>query len=731
MWSSRAHESGPSALARALFVLMTVALPVTLCGTLKISEARSDPGTVSLPNERTAVLDALRADNLLAVEAADSTDDEARLAVDGRTDTAWSGRTGSKNWMWTTFFAEPAHLGVIRARWGNAPTVGVPTVFHWEALAPPAPYGRCDRGRAAGDAWTPLPGADQVPAAMASPAQPTRRSWFVDADACGLRLAVAVTNAGPPVLREVRAIESARDVLREGVASDDGASQGFVAANALDGTYARRWVGAPGAGHWTLRVDLREPTPIDRVRLILGLDATSVPRSPVGRSYAIAWGPIRYALETSEDGLRFERVATEPTRADGSIMPVRRRLVTIADPRPIRALRLAMVGATGADGRPAPDAVPVVREIAAYRGDDSRPILAAPWILSVNANPSGQSRLGPGGEEMDDARHAKFLQGRFGSLLRALPDDDLYSRLRDGVREALDAPSSDRAGEALESIEGDDPELDASLLAKSVPPPIAVLSGSNDWDYASETGPDTWSPRRWHWDPLRDARLGGMGQLAQAVRGRVTPFLGFCGGAQLLGLLEAAAPEAASPADDEDLIDDVLRRSTGEPIRGFASPAEFERGWPGDPRAARATVTFEPDDPLFVDLAGASRRSTTQELPISHADAVRPDAFLPWQPLRRFEVLATSTFCARAVVAASQRDNVRANGTGSGWCRTVPQAFRSRDRAWPIIGAQFHAEQRDFTVAAPGDPPESVADPRLFLAAAYDLIVDAHVRLAP
>jgi len=48
-----------------------------------------------------------------------------------------------------------------------------------------------------------------------------------------------------------------------------------------------------------------------------------------------------------------------------------------------------------------------------------------------------------------------------------------------------------------------------------------------------------------------------------------------------------------------------------------------------------------------------------------------------------------------------------------------------------VIGAQFHAEQRDFAEPAPGDPPESVADPRLFLAAAYDLIVDAHLRLAP
>jgi hypothetical protein len=532
-------------------------------------------------------------------------------------------------------------------------------------------------------------------------------------------------------VREVQAVESARDVLRDGKASDDGASPGFVAAGAIDGTYARRWVGLPGKGHWTLRIDLDQPTPVDRIRLVLGLDATSVPRSPAGRSYAVAWAPIRYALETSADGLRFERVAGEPLRADGTVVPIRRRLVVVAPPKAIRALRLTMLGATGADGMPDPHAAPVVREIAAYRVDDARPILAAPWILSVNANPSGQSRLGPGGELMDDARHARFLQARFAPILPALRDDDLYARLHDGQPEAFDAPTNDRAGEALESIEGDDPELDPSLLATSAPPPIAVLGGSNDWDYASETGPDPRSPQRWHWDPLRDAGLGGMARLAMAVRGRMTPFLGFCGGAQLLGLLEAKPLHPGSPVADEDLIDEVLRRATGKPIRGFAPPAECERAWPGDLRAGRATVAFDPNDPLFTDLAGAVARSTTQELPLSHADAFRPDAFLADGPLRHFEVLATSEFCSPDVVAGGPRYGLSASLKGPSWCRTVPQAFRSRDRAWPVIGAQFHAEQRDFGSAAPGDPPESIADPRLFLAAAYDLIVDAHLRLAP
>jgi hypothetical protein len=716
--------------AHASLVLITAALPVAFVGTLKTSDARSEPLAFALPKGRAAVLDALRDGDLVAVRASDSAEADARLAVDTSANTAWSGRAGSKTWTWAASFARPAHLGVIRVLWGKAPTIGVPTVFKWEVVAPRPDGETCDRTPpSAADVWTPLSEADQGAAAGAvSPAQPTRRSWFVDTSACGVRLVVLGTNAGPPVVHDVRAIESARDVLRDGVASDDGASPGSTAADAIDGTYARRWVGARGQGHWTLRVDLAEPAPVDRVRLVLGLDATSVPRSRAGRSYGIAWGPIHYVLETSEDGVRFDRIASEPVRADGTILPLRRRLVSIGEPRPIRALRLAIVGATDGEGRPTPDAVPVIREIAAYRSDDARPILAAPWILSVNANPSGQSRLAPGGELTDDARHAKFLQRRFASLLPALRGDDLYARIRGGQPEAFDGPSNDRAGEALESIEGDDPQLDAALLAKSAPPPIAVLSGSNDWDYASETGPDPAFPQRWHWDPLPGARLGGMGQLARAVRARMSPFLGFCGGAQLLGLLEAELPSHEVSVEDGDLIDEVLSRATGKPIRGFAPPAECERAWPGDPRPARATVAFDPADPLFTDLAGAARRSTTQELPLSHADAVRPDAFLPDGPLRRFEVLATSSFCAPEGVLARTRDTLSATPK---WCRTVPQAFRSRDSAWPVIGAQFHAEQRDFAAPAPGDPPESVADPRLFLAAAYELIVDAHLRLAP
>jgi len=45
-------------------------------------------------------------------------------------------------------------------------------------------------------------------------AQPTHRTWFIDAEVCALRLVVQRTNGGPPVLREVTVVESASDVLR-------------------------------------------------------------------------------------------------------------------------------------------------------------------------------------------------------------------------------------------------------------------------------------------------------------------------------------------------------------------------------------------------------------------------------------------------------------------------------------------------------------------------------------
>jgi hypothetical protein len=699
---------------------------------------RASAGGLVVAPERAALLDALHGPELMAVRSADPTGESAERAVDGRDETVWTGRAGETQWRWTAAFVRPTHVGLIRAHFGQSATSGVPTAFRWEVRRGSSSDGACPNGGAEDadvDAdvyrWVAIPGAARLPAASGDAlAQPTRQSWFVGGDACGLRLVVDRTNAGPPVLREVQAIESARDVLVGAKASDDGASSGFAAEGAIDDAYATRWAGAPGKGRWILRVDLQDPQPIDRIRLVLGFDATSVPRPGGGRNYGIAWAPLRYTVETSEDGKRFTPVANEPLRPDGTVAPIRRRLVTLGEGRPVRAVRLVMVGATGEAGVPSPDGVPVVREIAAYRADDKRPILATPWILSVNANPAGQSKFTPGGEVTNDAYHAKFLQGRFAPLLPDLGADDRFARALGSHGEPLDAPPHDEAGEALESIEGDDPQLDAQFLSQSSPPPLTVLSGSNDWDYAVETGPDAAHPRRWHWDPLRDARAGGMGQLAAAVRNRAAPFLGFCGGAQLLALLEARRTEPSSPEEDLRLIDRVLRRTSGSPIRGFALPIDVERAWPTDPHPIREKIQFTPTDPLFSDVAGSLRRSTTQALPESHSDAIRPDAFQPGGPLQRFELLATSAFCAPDVVAAGPRD-MFPNPDGAGWCDTVPEAFRSRDRAWPIIGAQFHAEQRDFASAAPGDPPESTADARLFLAAAFESMVDAYAKLAP
>ncbi len=718
--------------AAVVSLAVTVAVPMPVLGVARAS------GALVVARARTTLLDALHTPELRTVHATDSSEADPALAIDGRDDTAWTGRAVDPHetrWHWEASFVRPVHLGLLRAHLGSAPTSGVPTVFHWETRPTATGATTCDPSAGAGS-WTPLPTTEQQPPNVPDMggemlAQPTRRSWFVDVDACGLRLVVDRTNAGPPVLREVLAIESARDVLRDGDASDDGAYPGFSAASAIDGTYARRWAGAPGKSRWTLRVDLAQPTPVDRLRLVLGFDATSVPRPGHGRDYAIAWAPVHYSLEGSEDGKRFFALATDPTRADGSPLPLRRRLVTLAEPRTLRAVRLVMTGATGATGTPSPGGVPVVRELSAFRAGDARPLLAAPWILSVNANPSAQSHTTPGGEMTNDAYWTKFLQRRFSLILPEMLRDDRFDRALGAHGEPLDAPPHDEAGELLEAIEGDDPRLDAQLLSQSSPPPIAVLSGSDDWDYAAQTGPDPRKPRFWHWDPLHPPRGGGMAQLAPAVRERVAPFLGFCGGAQLLALLESKQEAGSSPDQDRRAIDRVLRRTSGQPIRGFAPPIDVERAWPGEPSRPRAVIQFVPSDPLFADLAGPAHRSSTQAFPESHADAIRADAFLPGAPLERFEVLATSAFCGPDVVAAGRADGVFPNPSGAGFCDTVPEAFRSRDPAWPVLGTQFHAEQKDFTVPGPGDPPESVADARLFFAAAYEQMVDAYVKLAP
>ena len=657
----------------------------------------------------------------------------AALAIDGRDDTAWTGRPGAGAWQWRATFQRPVHVSLLRARFGVDATRGIPTSLHWEASRPDA-AGACP-AEGDDDAFASI--ADAFDDGTGGAVRPTRRSWFVDVDACALRLRISATNAGPPVVRELSAFEGAEDVLRGGSAESDPPSP--TAYGAIDGTYDHGWTGAAGAARWVLTVRLPRPTLVDRAHLVLGLDATSTPRPKgIGRSFGVAFGPARYRIQASEDGSAFFDVGHEPHAPDGAIVPVRRRLVAFA-PRTVRALRLVIDGATGEDGRPDPSAGPVVREFSAYGGADDRPLLLAPWILSVNANPAAASHLPTDdddealGELANDAYWTKYIQGRFSPWIPALRRDDRYWRTLGNFGQLLTADRDDASGVALEAIEGDDPTLDLPLLEGSTPRPIVVLSGSNPWDFARATGPDGADRKHWRWDPLRDAKDGGMGQLWRAVARRSVPILGYCGGAQILALLEARAHGTRTSFTDTDnaaLIDEVLRRTTGQSIHGVLPKDAIVRAWPGDGHP-QPEVVFRADDPLFTDLAGPSHRRSTRAFPESHADVVRPAVFYPGQPLAGFEILARSVFCGKNVVDGGPRDHAFPNPDGPGRCMTVPEIWRAKGPGWPMIGTQFHAEQYDFTAPAKGDPPESVADPRLLVAAQYESIVDSYLRSLP
>lgn len=601
---------------------------------------------------------------------------------------------GPAPWSFSTHFGAPRHLSAIRARFAST-TGGVPTRYRWESLG-------CES-----QAFEPIPDASEdSPEARGLLVLPRRKTWFVDVTSCGLRLLVTQTNGGAPALERVDPIVGARDVLLGARVFGAGSDPDAL----VDGTYERGWVGEPGNARWSLEVRLPRPERIDRVRLVLGADATSLPRARLGRDYAVARGPQRWSLATSDDGATFTTVA-------GSSALVRRPLVHLA-PRNVVALRLTLEGATDDRGVVTSAASPMVRELSAYTVDDPAPIVVEPWVLSLNANPAESSHSGPGGELANDIYFAKFLQKRFASLLPSMARDDRYARRLGGHGELLDTPTSSSDGRALEAMEGDDPTLSSAWLASSWPPPIVVLSGSNDWEYARRTSLS--AKGRTRWNPLLSAHEGGMGDLARAVKTRAAPFVGFCGGAQILALLEAKKDGSGGE------IDEILRRNTGRPIRGFATTASLIRGWPGE-GAMPPRVTFDPNDPLFVDLAGPSHRNTTHGFPQSHLDLVRPEAFAPGGPLARMQIVASSLFCSPSVVASLHPLAVTPNPTGAGRCARVTEVFRSVGGPWPIVGAQFHAEQRDFDTPAPGDPAESVADARMFVAAAYEEILDVYL----
>jgi hypothetical protein len=399
----------------------------------------------------------------------------------------------------------------------------------------------------------------------------------------------------------------------------------------------------------------------------------------------------------------------------------------------LRALRLVIDGASDDMGAPDPNAFPVVREISAYRADDRRPLLFAPWILSVNANPAAMSHAdgGPGGELANDVYWTKFLQLRFAPLLPVLRRDDRYARSMGPQGQLLDADRDASSGVALEAIEGDDATLDLPFVEASTPHPILVLSGSNPWDYARKSGPNRKNAKVWRWDPLMDAKRGGMGQLYHVVAARAAPLLGFCGGGQILALLEARSrlPDELSDSETSALIDRLIRRTTGNSTKVQPPTDAVIHAWPGDGHP-RPAVSFDPRDPLFIDVAGAIHRMVTHELPESHVDVVRPSAFLEGGPLDRLIVVAKSVYCAPSVVDGGPLDRAFPNPDGQGRCLVEPEAWRSIGPGYPLVGTQFHAEQFGFPAPATSDPPESTADPWLFVSAEYETIVDATLRHA-
>jgi hypothetical protein len=687
-----------------------------------------DPTTPSAPAPppsplRTAV-DALAGDGLVSVSATPSASHgHARdPLVEGSE--GWTGAEGSGPWTWQAHLRAPAHLAVLRAEWGRSPVVGVPYRYRWQLARPIG--GACPAGDIAEARFVDVAVESRPSAPVASP---TRRSWFIDDDACALRLRVEASSGGPPTLRGVHAFIGARNVLANARARG---SDGTDAAAVLDASYATSWSAPLMRGRASIEVTLPKPVAIDRVRLVIGADATTVPRRRgVGRTYAMVRGPRDWLLEASVDGQRFVPIARAPRRAGDVPLKLRRALLEVAPPGPVRALRLTLIGGTDDEGRPisphapqvprptsdtgGPSAMsvgPMVRALAAYAADDRAPVLPAPWVLSVNANPSPMTKRQPGAEIANDVYFTKFLQMRLAEWSPEIARDDRFGRRMGPKGELIDAPRTASSGEALEAIEGDDPALTSELVEQSSPRPLLVLSGAGDWDFAAVARP-TAAGGHYLWDPLRSSREGGMGQLAEVVWARSAPLLGFCGGAQILALLDAARTRAP----DAVVLDKVLARADGRSLRSAVVESGLERAWPGDGRP-RAEISFDPTDPLFGDVANGGR-AVTYAMPEWHADAVRPSAFSKDGPLGGWKIAARSWLCGPATKASRRARAVAPT------CSEIPQAFHTTGPGFPIIGAQFHAEQRAFDVADARDPAWSTADPVLFVAAAWELAVDA------
>jgi hypothetical protein len=549
-------------------------------------------------------------------------------------------------------------------------------------------------------------------------------------------------------VRELHVLEGAPSLLRDprveitAGARDELLDTGSPAA--VDGTYKTLWRGEPGREQWTLTVRLPEANDIDRIALTLGLDAVSLARpSGAGRSYAVSFLPLRYSVEVSpdDDTEHLEAIpeADSPT-VGAEPLPVRRRLIRLATPRKAKLLRLVVTEATGPTGERGPGiGAPIVRDIAAYAASDGRPVVREPVFLSVDANPSVLTRRTRFGEYGVDAQFARDAYTR---LRRAIVGFDGDTGWIPDVSKKHDFGT----GRFLESIEGDDPLLDEPLLSAISPPPTVILSGAIDWDFGNvtERPPPLPTPPP---APARDDRYEhlhswnvlarasdpdqGMGQLANLVQSRALPILGICGGAHIIAVLEAA--RTVRDATTLDLVDRVMARNTNEPVREMTVDRKvLESAWwyegPARDRS-RPTIEFDARDRLWSLLAAdGSVRTDSRELPISHVDMLRMSAFS--SELSAFHVSATSMYCRPWVQENGAEPTVADPEDQNSRCVRIPQAFHSEDpSSYPIVGFQFHPEQRDFPRLAEGSTRDARGDAMNVFANAIDLALDSYIRL--
>ncbi len=674
-------------------------------------------------------------------------------AIDGDPESAWRGAPSTQDWIYTLPFRRVVHLGLVRVLFGDSTIQGVPPAYRWEIQEPvdgtcvPWAFWKTVAQRDDRDPNEFVHGPMHVHA--------RHQLWFPDLNACGLRLVVPALGPGdpegPPVLHSLSIVESAASltlqpqtqVFAEGSAmrpmspppppspGGDLSVSTFTASDvtgAIDGLYRTLWAGQPRQAPWVLTITLPTPALIDRISLVLGLDAATVPdKEGPGRYFSASFLPLHYRIEASaqESGESFNLLPegapiVDPSRepSEGDVLPVRRRLIHLTTPRIVRRLRLVMEDATGPWGElPTADnqgiTAPVVREIGLFSANDRRPVIFPTTFLSVDANPSGLTHASKG-ETYFDGLFARVLYHRLRRIVMGFDEDTRWT-------DDASRPRDLGTGEFLETVEGDDPSLDPRLIEAMGQPPILTLSGSLDWDFDFSTGPWQNRPKHWRWAPqgLADSPDRGMGELQALVQGRRAPFLGFCGGAQILALLDSGAP-----------FDMVLARLSNDPIRGLIQiDKPYESTWWYDPPSAdssRPRIFFDPRELLFSSLVSTEHpRDSSVELPSSHGDMLRPSAFSRGE-VPSLQVIAWSDFC-RPWIDPHGLEPTWPAPDGKGYCLRVPQAFRSVETVgYPVVGFQFHPEQQDLKRPGVNSPPEARGDALEILAASVDWEIERY-----